>query len=252
MDLKIGIATHKSYRMPEESIYIPIQVGAEGKNKLGYTTDNTGDNISAKNKNFCELTGLYWMWKNMSAEYLGLVHYRRYFVCRHGRDKWNCIATKTEVERKLQNYDVILPNKRNYYIETTYNQYAHAHNAIDLDITRDIIEEKYPDYINSFDSCMNRTSGHKFNMFIMKRDLMDEYCVWLFDILFELEKRLDISHYTENDSRVFGFVAERLLDVWIEKNCIVYTEMKVAFMEKQNWVKKGGDFLLRKFGVKQK
>ena len=84
-------------------------------------------------------------------------------------------------------------------------------------------------------------------MFIMKKELLDSYCQWLFDILFELEKRLDISDYSANDKRVFGFVSERLMDVWIGTNQVEYQEMPVIFMEKQNWVVKGGNFLKRKF-----
>ena len=83
-------------------------------------------------------------------------------------------------------------------------------------------------------------------MFVMKKEYFRQYCEWLFDILFELEKRLDISDYSENDARVFGFVSERLLDVWIDTNQLDYRNLSVEFMEKQNWLKKGGNFLLRK------
>ncbi|WP_337484940.1 DUF4422 domain-containing protein, partial [Porcipelethomonas sp.] len=93
---------------------------------------------------------------------------------------------------------------------------------------------------------MQETSGHRFNMFIMKRDKFDAYCEWLFDILFELEKRLDISNYNTNDARVFGFVSERLLDVWINTNNISYTNQPYIFMEKQNWFIKGINFVKRK------
>ena len=93
---------------------------------------------------------------------------------------------------------------------------------------------------------MQETSGHRFNMFIMKRDKFDAYCEWLFDILFELEKRLDISNYNTNDARVFGFVSERLLDVWINTNNISYTNQPYFFMEKQNWFIKGINFVKRK------
>ena len=94
---------------------------------------------------------------------------------------------------------------------------------------------------------MESTEGHRFNMFIMKYDLFCEYMDWLFSILFELEKRLDISDYTDNDKRVFGFVAERLLDVWIDTNMLDYIELPVEFMENENWIKKGTNFLKRKF-----
>ncbi len=249
-NIKILVAIHKKYKVPEDSIYLPVHVGAQGKDRIGYIGDNTGDNISSKNQNYCELTGLYWMWKNVEADYVGLVHYRRYFASKKGKDKWQRILNKEQIENILENTEVILPPKRNYYIESTYNQYAHAHHAVDLDTTREIISEKYPEYLGNFDKCMNKTSGHKFNMFVMKKSLADSYCKWLFDILFELEKRLDISSYSKNDARVFGFVSERLIDVWLDTNQISYKEQQVLFMEKQNWFVKGGKFLLRKVGIK--
>lgn len=83
-------------------------------------------------------------------------------------------------------------------------------------------------------------------MFIKRRNLADAWCTWLFDILFELEKRLDVSQYSKNDARVFGFVSERLMDVWIETNDIKYKELSCVFMEDQNWLKKGSAFVMRK------
>ena len=58
-DIKIIVATHKKYQMPNDDIYLPIHVGAEGKESIGYQADNVGENISNKNSYFCELTGLY-------------------------------------------------------------------------------------------------------------------------------------------------------------------------------------------------
>ena len=84
----------------------------------------------------------------------------------------------------------------------------------------------------------------------MKKELFNDYCTWLFDILFELEKRLDISEYSANDSRVFGFVSERLLDVWLDTKGYGYKDIPYVFMEKQNWIIKGTNFLKRKLGLK--
>ncbi len=253
MNIKILVATHKPYWMPEDEIYLPIHVGAEGKLDekgnpldLGYIKDNTGDNISAKNKNYCELTGLYWAWKNLNADYIGLAHYRRHFTVKKGKDKKTLPITRSELRALLSKYDVLLPKKRNYFIETNYNQYVHAHHKEDLDTTREILAEKYPEYIKAYDSSMKRTSGHRFNMFIMSRDNFNKYCEWLFDILFELENRLDISSYNANDARVFGFVSERLMDVWVDTNKIKYNDIGYVFMEKQNWLIKGGNFIKRK------
>ena len=110
-----------------------------------------------------------------------------------------------------------------------------------------IIAEKYPEYSAAFQTVMNRTWAHMFNMFVMRRNEYDAYCQWMFDILFTIEQRLDISTYDPYEARVFGFVSELLLDVWLEKNQIQYKEQNVSFMEKQDWIKKGGNFLKRKF-----
>jgi len=97
---------------------------------------------------------------------------------------------------------------------------------------------------------MKRRGGHRFNMLVMRRDLLDAYCTWLFDILFALEERLDISDYDAYNARVFGFIAERLLDVWIETNRVLYTEMPVKNTESQHWLRKGSAFILRKIGIR--
>lgn len=247
-DIAILVAAHKKYWMPEDEMYIPVHVGKEGKADLGYLGDNTGDNISSKNANYCELTGLYWAWKNIDADYMGLVHYRRHFTVKGAKGtKEERVISSSQLKKILENTDVILPVPRNYYIETNYSQYVHAHHAVDLETTRDIIHEKYPEYLKAYDESMNKTSGHRFNMFIMKKDKFDKYCAWLFDILFELEKRLDISSYNQNDARVFGFVSERLLDVWINTNHISYIDQPYIFMEQQNWLVKGTNFIKRKF-----
>ena len=246
VDVKVVVASHKAYWMPNDEMYVPIQVGAEGKESLGFTPDNTGENISNKNANYCELTGLYWAWKNLDCEYLGLAHYRRHFAIRRGTKDRRDILNIDQARKLLNGVDVLLPKKRHYWIETNYKQYIHAHHAIDLDETRHILEEKHSEYLSAYDSYMKRTKGHRFNMFIMKKDLADRYCEWLFDVLFELEKRLDISSYDDNDKRVFGFVAERLLDVWLETNNIKSRDIPYMFLEKENWIVKSYRFLARK------
>lgn len=253
MNLLIVVAVHKPCRLPpaplhSPPIYLPIRVGAALGPPLGALQgDNTGENISAKNPHYCELTALYWAWKNLDTGYIGLAHYRRYFAVRRTGEKWARIAGAAALERALQKADLLLPQKRRYWIETNYSQYVHAHHKQDLDLTRQILARRCPQYLPAFDAVMRRTSGHRFNMFVMKRALLDRYCSWLFPLLFELEAQLDTSGYTPNDARVFGFVSERLLDVWVQANHVPYTELPVVFTERQNWLKKGGAFLLRKF-----
>lgn len=256
MKTVILIATHKSYRMPEDSVYLPIHAGKENASQsLPYMGDNTGDNISSKNPHYCELTALYWAWKNLSADAIGLAHYRRHFSVRKPvlfcKDKFTCVLNSTEVELLLQQHDIILPKPRNYYIETNYSHYVHAHPAESIDLTREILRQQFPDYLPAFNSVMNRTKAHRFNMLLMKKNVFDAYCTWLFSVLFALEQQLDISSYDAYNQRIFGFISERLLDVYLEKNNLAYKEIDFLFMENEHWIKKGTAFLKRKFFPKK-
>lgn len=248
MKVNIIIATHKKYDMPKYKSYLPIHVGKEGKKEVGFKGDNTGNNISLKNPYFCELTGLYWAWKNLKVDYVGLAHYRRHFKGKtKSKDKFEQVLSDKEINELLRKNDIILPKKRNYYIENLYSHYEHTLHIETLDITGEIIKEKYPKYSKEFDLLKKRTSAHMFNMFIMKKELMDEYCKWLFDILFELEKRIDTTKYDSFHARFYGRVSELLLDVWLNTKGYKYTEVPLLNMEKVNWWKKGTSFLKAKF-----
>ena len=257
MNIKLLIAAHKKYQIPEDKMYFPLHVGAEGKNSIeGFTPDNSGDNISSKNPYYCELTGLYWAWKNLDAEYIGLCHYRRYFsiskqLPKTEDEKFKVVLTQAQAEEKLLKADIILPKARNYYIETIYNHYKHTMYIEPLDIAGKIIAEKYPEYSDEFEHLKHTTKLHAFNMFIMKKDILDKYCTWLFDILGEVEKQVDTSQYSDFHKRFFGRISERLLDVWIRTNKLNYVEVPVIDMQKINWVNKIKSFLIAKFTGKR-
>ena len=250
--VKIIVATHKKYEMPKDDIYIPLHVGAEGKEDIGFIKDNTGDNISEKNPYFCELTGLYWAWKNLNADYIGLVHYRRHFCLKKKYpNKFMNVLKEEEIVELLKKTDVVLPKKRRYYIENLYSHYDHTMYVEPLNVTGEIINQNYPEYGKCFNKLHKRTSAHMFNMFIMKKEILDEYCEWLFSILFELEKRIDVSKYDSFHARYLGRISELLLDVWINTNGLTYKEIKVMDIEKVNWLKKGSSFLKAKFFKKK-
>lgn len=220
MNIKILVATHKDYFMPEDKIYLPIHVGKalHPDVNLNYQSDSDGDNISLKNPYFCELTALFWGWKNLECDYIGLVHYRRYFCLRRNHTNWESVLTQKQAEFLCQNYDVILPKKRNYYFQTIATHYSKTHYKEHLILTRQIIEKYYPSYLKAYDRIMNGTSAHMFNMFIMKKKLADEYCKWLFDILFKLEPLVHAEKLDPFQARLFGRVSEILLDVWLYTN----------------------------------
>lgn len=245
---KIYVAMHKPYPVKEDPLYVPLQVGAADQEAFCAVCDDTGENISQRNKSFCELTALYWIRYNTEEDVAGVVHYRRYFVGKRSRsrDKWERILSGTELSSLMKNADIILPKKRHYVIETTLSHYAHAHHVEDLQTMRQIIQERCPTYLAAFDAVMKKRSGHRFNMFIMKRAALNDYCDWLFPLLFELEKRIDVSDYDDYNKRVFGFIGERLLDVWLMNRTYRYDELGVLEIERPNWLVKGGNFLWRK------
>lgn len=250
MNIKIIVATHKKYWMPEDAIYLPVHVGKEGKNDLGYIGDNIGNNISNKNPEYCELTGIYWTWKNLDNDYLGIVHYRRYFTkkgffLRSIDKKRKDILNKKDWENILKENDIVVPDKRKYYIETNEQHYLHAHPREQFDVAKQVIAEIFPEYIKGWNILMNRTWAHMFNMFVMKKEYFDEFCTWWFSVMFEVERRLDISNWETKERR--WFIDELLLDVWLETKGYKYKEVNVDFLEKQNWPKKIIDFFKRKF-----
>jgi len=254
-NVKILVATHKEYKMPLSDMYIPIHVGKQGKPQIGYVGDNTGDHISHKNANYCELTALYWAWKNLECDYIGLSHYRRYFSNGNRmelrpfgerKDKFSSILTEETVKKELSKYDVILPQKRNYYIESVWRHYANAHYEDDLIAVKNIISKRYPDYMDSFTYIMNGKKLHLFNMFVMKKSLFDEYAEWVFNILFELEEKVCIKDYSQYQARIFGFISERLFNVWIHHNQLRIKELNIIHMENENKLKKHCNFIKRK------
>lgn len=253
-NVKILIATHKQYFVPKDNIYLPIHVGADSnKNKTTFIDDNTGENISNKNPYFCELTGLYWAWKNLKGvDYVGLVHYRRYFTMSKKKykteeEKFKHVLTTEEADKLLENNNIILPKLRKYYIENLYDHYAHTMYVEPLNLTGEIIKKDYPEYYEEFQKLHKRTSAHMFNMFIMDKQTFDNYCKWLFDILFKLETKVDESKYDSFHARLYGRISELLLDVWINTNKLKYKEVKVMDMQNVNLWKKGTSFLQAKF-----
>ena len=267
--VRVVIAAHKKAELPEDRCYLPVFAGAalrRGEENLPpYEPDDRGDQISEKNPLYCELTALYWAWKNLSQEALGLVHYRRYFAGKvrktaeeaagaYRNKAFRRILGSEELTEILREKDLILPKKQNYYIETIYSHYAHTHDASQLDLARVIIRERCPGYLPSFDRVMKARTAHMFNMMVMKEPFLSDYLNWLFPILGELEERFVLREESAYQRRYIGRIAEILLNVWLDH---LVTSGKIrqdriavlpmVFLGKVNWIKKGSAFFRAKF-----
>lgn len=226
-NINVYVATHKKYNVLDNDIYKPIQVGAALKDDLGYTKDSTDDNISDKNKSFCELTGVYWIWKNDKSDVTGLVHYRRYFYKNMWSNKNKNIIDKDIITKELSKHECIVCKKSKIPFGTVEKYYAKHHYLKDYETMGQVLKEKYPEYYDSFKKVSKSNYYYNLNMMITSKKLFDSYSKWLFDILFEVEKRTDTSTYSDYDKRIYGFLSEIMLRIWLDKNKINIVEYNV-------------------------
>ena len=234
-NIKILVCCHKDDLKLSSDVFFPIHVGkAISKIDLGIQGDHTGDNISDKNASYCELTGLYWAWKNMKGvDYIGLCHYRRYFDFNgYGTKGFPTIPLETSHFEKVDlnlNSSIIDYLEKDYVItakETSltmplYYSYCGFHNyqelryALDYLISKD--SDKYSKVIK--EHIVQGNLIKYYNMFVMSWTQFDRYCNWLFPILSYMEGKIDISNYDLYHKRAFGFIGEYLFNVylWAEK-----------------------------------
>ena len=219
MSVSIFTITHVPFTPPHDPAYIPLQVGRIDHPDYGYLGDDTGDNISDKNAYYSELTGLYWIWKNKAdSDYLGLCHYRRYFLNADGE-----LMKESEYETILSEYDVMISQSRlgEYDYKTIYGR---SHDIRNLELTGEVIRELYPDYSDTFEEVITDNHCYVGNLFVAPKELFCAYCEWLFSIFFAMESRIDTSGYDDYHKRLFGFLSEQLLIVWIKHNHLSYYE----------------------------
>ena len=240
--ITIYILTHKKFDYEENEIYKPLLNGSALLNDdFGYIRDDTGENISKLNPYYAELTGQYWAWKNSTSDIIGFCHYRRYFAKGIFLKK----LEKKDIQKILKKYDIIVPQRVNLNIKNingigNINQTKRImantasiaiHTKEDYYLVRDIIKEKSPEYLQSYDTMLNSKYVYLFNMFITKKEILDDYFNWLFMILNEVEKQTNFSKYTSNNKRLLGYISERLLQVYIEKNNLKVKEEYILHNE---------------------
>jgi hypothetical protein len=229
--MSMFVITHKEFKKPDIKGYKILGVGLKNdlSNFADYRDCSGEDNIAEKNPSFCELTGMYWLWKHMvSDSYIGISHYRRYFSDSVSDQKY---LSDERIRKILESCDVILPIHIDY--ETTIReQYAMTSGKeSDLEILKEILEEQCPEYISSYEEVLNGKSLHVYNMLVMKQEDYAKYCAWLFPILFEAEKRIDVSDRDAYQKRIYGFLSERLLNVYVKHNSMKIYEAGVINTE---------------------
>lgn len=241
--IKIFISAHKPTDFVHDEIFKPIQVGcALKKERLpGFLYDNEGENISEKNPRYCELTAQYWAWKNEDADYYGFFHYRRYLSFSEKKipeDAWGNIVDKTinetaikkyglngeTIQKLVQEYDIIVPETHTISempthtkdVRSQYESSGYLHGK-DLDVMLKVLQEKYPGYVPYAESFLAGNLSTFGNMYIMKKEIFDQYCTWLFDILDECDERLDYTDYSTEAIRTMGHLAERLFNIYLNR-----------------------------------
>lgn len=208
----------------------PLQVGAAtAEVKIADLADNQEENISPKNVNYSELTGLYWIWKNkLSAigtpegermQYFGFVQYRRMLN-----------LSEDDLLRLADNdVDVLLP----YPMPYEPNIHAHHQRYIkdaDWDALLAALRELQPEYADVFSEILEQRYLYNYNVILAKKAVLREYCEWLFPIL-ERTEELSVPRGNERADRYIGYMGETLETLYFLKNAdrlnVVHTECKL-------------------------
>lgn len=251
----IYVITHKKFddSFVDKKNFVILHVGKNSDCDQTYCRDDIGENISYKNPSYCELTGLYWIWKNgteTGSDIVGLVHYRRYFTTKIADllyvycNRMPQVLKMDTVRTALRTHDIILP-KRIMMFRTVREFYDEFHIKEDMNLVRKAISELFPEYLGAFDRVMQAHSYYYGNMMICSKRLMDEYAAWLFKILYWTEGKIDMGKHTDPyQRRVFGFLAERLLQVWVLQKGLRVKEYPVFNTEEKhlnffqvNWIR---------------
>lgn len=258
MNIKIYNGFHADCELIDTNIVKPLLLGADfnKSNIEGVAKDNTGDNISDKNKMYCELTGQYWMWKNVECDYIGFFHYRRQMIFNDNYDskvsEWGLVnfdaydnnvveklgLTDENIEAYVKDYDLILPKKWDVTNANSKNMYEHYEKSSqylhieDLEIATKILLEKYPEYKDVIENEHVATEGYFTNIFLMKKEIYNKYCEWLFDILEEAEKQIDATYYNQQEYRVTGYIAEWLCSVYFTNLQNINPELRVKHLNR--------------------
>lgn len=261
--IKILVLHYKNgQKYPLLPCYEHIWAGKSSSNEPSVLTgDNSGENISDKNKYYSELTGIYWFWKNQKADVVGTCHYRRFFTihpipivhqlkqllyfpvglykkrsgliyCSNASIWEKRILSYEQIKELLSKYDAILPQARRfkYTVEEHFKRY---HKLSDLQLMQEVVQDLFPDYLDAFKQMRRQKRLYANNMFILKDAHYQQLMDWMFQLLFEFEKRIDLKQYKGYQERLFGFLNERLITTWfIHHKQLTIKELPLIYLKK--------------------
>lgn len=216
--------------------FIPIQAGRSVvSTRLDYAVgDDEGENISSQNRYWSELTALYWIWKNVDADWYGLMHYRRMLTFRKNKILNGTFSkldentlhyfgwTEKQVNECLESYDVMTapalpvhPPGLSEQVMTVAEYYHRAHHSTDLESIVERVRRDWPDFYLPLIDCLSQTSMVTGNLVVMRHPYFQDYCSFLFGVLLPESQQRSLEHYTPYQQRVWGFLAERLTQAWL-------------------------------------
>lgn len=250
---RILICYHKPWPVVENEVVTPIHLGRAlyrpgqtgtdpelERELLAMPGDDSGDNISELNPRFSELTAMYWAWKNYAAlgnpDYFGIMHYRRFLDFINSPKELDYhLADMDLLDRGLFSARVVRAAAADYDLcvrapiaiyrkqgdafeaVTVQDNYAAVHYLKDLELAYALLLEKYPEYSAEVKEYAASRKHYLCNLFLMRKDLFFYYAKWLFSILFEVDRRIDYSGYSDYQRRGVAFLSERLSGVFYLK-----------------------------------
>lgn len=225
MKIKIFAMTHRKFTPPQDPMYIPLQVGRACHDSLGYQGDDNGDNISRLNPYYAELSGAYWVWKNVTdADYIGICHYRRYLL-----NEKEELFREQELLSLFRDYDILTSKRLTLNFSYAYG-FEKNHTRADLDAARTAVKTLYPDFYPLFEQRLNENHTTFGNLMICSRELYCSYCAFLFPIFAFMHPLLDLDSYDDYHRRLYGFLSEFILMVWCEFRGLRVKECKVGLV----------------------
>lgn len=259
----------KNYDFTDDSVITPLQCGAQDRGDVCELKDDTLDNISGQNFFFAEMTGIYWIWKNIkNAKYKGNIQYRR---------RLKGIDENTDFDSIFSKYDVICakpynyPENRTSYIPATTVEdgYAYSHCKEDFDVLESIVKESFGEkYAESWDRCIkNGEDLYYSNGFVLPAEKYDEYCNFAFYTIYKWMRRTGVTSYgelvfhvsrnigagkykrfeiekrepldctfseVEWQCKIGGFFSERLFTLWLDVNIPKERRYEVEYDKMEN------------------